>query len=520
MTYRFISFILLAGSCFGADSFDVLIRNCRVVDGTGSPWFRASIGIRAERIAAIGPLTGATGTKTIDAKDQICSPGFIDIHSHARRGVIDVPTADSSVFQGVTTLIEGPDGSSPLPLKPYFDQLEAQKIAVNFGAFVGQGTVRTQVIGLANRKATADEIEKMREIVKQAMLDGALGMSTGLFYVPGNFSSTEEVIELAKVAGAYGGMHISHMRDEAEHVLDSVKETIRIGEEGHLPTQITHHKISAISTWGASKETLRLVDEARARGVDVSIDAYPYTASSTGLSALLPQWSLEGGQADTVKRLKDPVQRAKIKETIIYNLLHTRGAGHPKNVVVSSCAWDPELNGKSLAQITDTRGKAPTAENAAETTMDMLARGNCSMIYHAISEEDVVRIMRYPFTMIASDGEVAVMGRGVIHPRSYGTFARVLGVYVREKKVLTLEDAVRKMSGLPATRLNLSDRGLLRIGMKADVAIFDPNTIVDKATFENPHQYAVGVDWVLVNGTPILAEGKITGARPGRILRR
>ncbi len=517
MLLRILILLALAAAAQAAERYDILIKNCRVIDGTGASWFRGDIGVRGDQIAAIGLLREATAGRVIDAKDHACTPGFIDIHSHARRTILEVPTAESSLRQGVTTLIEGPDGSSPLPLKPFFDKVEQTKISLNFGAMVGQGTVRSEVMGLVNRKATPAELDKMRALVKQAMLDGALGLSTGLFYVPGNFTPVEEVVELAKVAGEYGGIHISHMRDEAEHIEDAVRETIKIGEDGHLPTQITHHKV--VGAPGKSKETLKLVDEARARGVDVSIDAYPYTASSTGLSALLPQWALEGGHADTVKRMKDPETRAKIKEVIVYNFLHTRGGGSPKNVVVATCGWDPSLNGKSLAQITDARGKNPTPENAAETTMDMLAKGNCSMIYHAIYEEDVIRIMQYPYTMIASDGEVAVMGRGVIHPRAYGTFVRVLGHYARDLKVITLEDAVRKMTALPAARLNLGDRGLLRPGMKADITVFDPATVADKATFENPHQYAVGVEWVLVNGTPVLAEGKVTDARPGRIIR-
>jgi dihydroorotase/N-acyl-D-amino-acid deacylase len=374
------------------------------------------------------------------------------------------------------------------------------------------------VIGLANRKATPEEIDKMKEIAAQAMRDGAFGLSTGLFYVPGNFTPTEEVIEIAKVVGRMGGIHISHMREEAGHVLDSVKETIRIGEEGGLPTQVTHHKIIGQPNWGQSVATLKLVEEARARGVDVTIDQYPYTASSTGIAALLPQWSLEGGQKSTAERLAAPEQRARIKTVIVQNLKYDRGAGDPKNVVIVNCGFDRSLAGKSLSDITRSRGAEPTLENAAETAMDLVNKGGCSAVYHAISEDDVMRIMRSPYAMVASDGDIPVFGQQAPHPRSYGTFARVLGVYVREKKVIPLEEAVRKMSGYPAERLKVWDRGLLRPGMKADVVVFDPEKAGDRATFDQPHQYSVGFSEVIVNGKLALHEGKVTTERPGKVL--
>ena len=373
-------------------------------------------------------------------------------------------------------------------------------------------------MGLVNRPATPEEIEKMRQITRQAMLDGAFGVTTGLFYVPGNFTPTDEVIEIEKVAGAMGGMHHSHMREEAAHVLDSVRETIRIGEEGGLPTQVTHHKIIGKGNWGKSVETLRLVDEARARGVDVTIDQYPYTASSTGTASLIPQWAQEGGQKALVERLDAPAQRAKIKAIVVENIKFDRGGGDPANVVMANCAFDKSLAGKSLADITRARGRQVTIENAAETLLEIQHSGGCQAVFHAIDEDDVERIMKYPFTMIGSDGEIPQFGVGAPHPRSYGTFARVLGRYVRERHTLTLEDAVHKMSGLPAQRLKLYDRGLIRPGMKADLSVFDPATVADTATFEKPHQYAVGFKYVLVNGKIVIDDGKLTSERPGRIL--
>jgi N-acyl-D-amino-acid deacylase len=501
-----------------AQQFDLVITGGRIVDGSGDPWFYSDLGVKGDSIVALGNLVSASAAHRIGAKGLVIAPGFIDIHTHARRGIIQTPAAENYIRQGVTTLMEGPDGSSPLPIAPFLAEVAAAHPAPNFGTFAGQGSIRQAVMGLVNRPATPGEIEKMREITRQAMLDGAFGVTTGLFYVPGNFTPTDEVIEIEKVAGAMGGMHHSHMRDEAAHVLDSVRETIRIGEEGHMPTQVTHHKIIGKGNWGASVDTLRLVGEARARGVDVTIDQYPYTASSTGSAGLIPQEFQEGGQKALVERLDAPAQRAKIKLAIIERIKFDRGGGDPANVVMANCPWDKSLDGKSLADITKIRGREVTFENAAETLMEIQHSGGCQAVYHAISEEDLQRILKYPFTMIGSDGEIPQFGSGAPHPRSYGTFVRVLGRYVRELHTITLEDAVHKMAGLPAQRLKLYDRGLIRPGMKADLAIFDPATVADTATFEKPHQYAVGVKYVVVNGKVVIDDGKLTSERPGRIL--
>lgn len=516
---RWLGIVFLLGRIFAqTPTFDVLITGGRVVDGAGTPWFRADVAIQGDKIAAVGRLEGATARLRIDAEGMIVAPGFIDIHTHARRGIFEIPTAENYVRQGVTTLIEGQDGSSPIPLAPFLDQLARTPIAVNFGMLAGQGSIREAVLGRENRPASPEEIRKMEELMRQAMLDGAFGISTGLFYVPGNYTPTEEVIALARVAGRMGGIHISHMRDEAARILDSVRETIRIGEEGGLPTQLTHHKIIGTANWGRSRETLRLVEEARARGVDVTIDQYPYTASSTGTSALIPQWAQVGGRKAMLQRLQDPALRAKIKAAVVERIRNDRGGGDPKNVVLANCPFDPGLAGKNLAQLAEQRGKPGTAENAAEVLFELEERGGCQAVYHAIAEEDVERILRSPYTMIGSDGEIPAFGRGAPHPRSYGTFARVLGHYVRERKLLALEEAVRKMTCLPAARLGLPDRGLLRPGMQADVVVFDPATVGDRATFAQPHQYAVGFRHVFVNGRPVLLDGAMTSERPGRVL--
>ncbi len=509
----------IAASHAAEAPYDLVLRNARIVDGTGSPWYRGDVAIRGDSIARIAPSITGSATRVIDVGGLVVAPGFIDLHTHAIRGIFQVPTADNYVRQGVTTIMEGPDGSSPIPLKPFLDKLAALPKSLNIGSFIGQGSVREAIIGLANRNATPDELERMRAIVRDGMRDGAFGLSTGLFYVPGNFTPLEEVVELQKVVAPYRGVHTSHMRDEASRVLDSVKETIVIGERGGVPTQISHHKVIGKSYWGKSVDTLKLVDEARARGVDATIDVYPYTASSTSIAAaLLPQWAQEGGHAATVARLKDPAVRAKIKTAIADSIINERGGGDPANIVLSICEWDAALAGKNLAQLTLARGAPPTADNAAETTMWIVEQGNCGGVFHAMDEADLQRIIRHPATMIASDGTVPIFGRGAPHPRSYGTFARVLAVYVREKNILTLEDAVRKMSSYPAARIGLTDRGVLRPGMKADIAVFDPASVRDAATFEKPHQYAIGFPSVIVNGKVVYENGAMTAARPGSVL--
>ena len=502
-----------------APPYDLLLRNARIVDGTGSPWYRGDVAIRGDSIARIAPSIDEPAVRTIDVGGHILAPGFIDIHTHASRGIFQIPTADNYVRQGVTTLIEGPDGSSPVPLAPFLAKLEALRKSVNVGAFIGQGSVRSSVVGDVNRKPTVDELQKMRALVEQGMKDGAFGLSTGLFYVPGTFTPTDEVVELAKVAGRFGGIHISHMRDETSGVLDSVNETIAIGERGGLPTQVTHHKIIGRPNWGKSKETLQAVDEARARGIDVTIDAYPYTASSTSIQgALLPAWAQEGGRKQVLARLQDPATRTKIKAEVVRVINNERGGGDPKNIVVAACEWDASLAGKNLSEITRLRGLAATVDDAAEAAMWLVESGGCQGIFHAIGEEDLERILRHPATMIGSDGEIPTFGKASPHPRSYGTFVRVLAVYARERKVVTLADAIRKMTAFPAQRLGLVDRGLVRPGMKADLVVFDPARVRDLATFERPHQYAEGIAHVITNGQVVFEAGAMTTARPGAVL--
>jgi dihydroorotase/N-acyl-D-amino-acid deacylase len=498
---------------------DLLIKNARIVDGTGSPWYRGDVAIRGDTIVQIAARIDQPAAHVIDARGDVVAPGFIDIHTHAREGIFNVPTAENYVRQGVTTLIEGPDGNSPVPLRPFLERVESLRITPNFGAFIGHGSIRENVLGAAKRTATPAELERMRALVRQGMEDGAFGLSSGLFYVPGTFAPTDEVVDLARVAGQMGGIHVSHMRNEAAGILDSVRETIEIGERGGLATQVTHHKVIGKPHWGKTVQTLQLIDAARARGIDATIDQYPYTASSTRVqAALMPAWALEGGRDRIVERLRTASTREQIKKETIRLIKEERGGGDPQNVQLARCTWDESLAGKRLGDVTKQRGLQPTPENAAETALWIVEQGDCIAVFHAIDETDLQRVLRHPATMVASDGEVPVFGQASPHPRSYGTFARVLGRYVRELRVITLEDAVRKMSAYPAQRLGLMDRGVLRAGLKADLVVFDPAEIQDLATFEQPHQYARGVSLVVVNGDIAFQDGKMTEARPGRVL--
>jgi len=512
----------------GADdkpAFKLILEGGSIWKGSGSKPLIADIGIRGNRIVAIGDLADQSAGQRIAVSGLDVMPGFIDIHSHAVRGSRDKsglfthPDAENYLRQGVTTVIGGPDGSSDLSIAKLLGDLEETPASINFGTFIGHNTVRKEVMGREDRAPTAEELEAMKQLVKTAMLDGAYGLSSGLKYIPGAYSETEEVIELARVAGDYDGIYISHMREEGLDLVKSVKETIRIGEEGGLPAQITHHKVMGPEMWGASVETLALVDAANARGVDVSSDQYPYAASSTGISVLFPAWSLAGTTQEQLARFADPETRARIKQGIVSNLIHDRGGNDPSRVAIANCEWDTSFNGKNFAEVLTERGQPVNMESAAELALELQTNGGCFGVFHAMSEEDVARIMQHPRTMIASDGGIHVPGEGVPHPRNYGSFARVLAFYVREKEIIPAGEAIYKMTKMPAERIALSDRGRIEVGAIADIAVLDLDTVQDHATFQDPHQYATGVQHVLVNGVMVLQGGELTGERPGRSLR-
>lgn len=497
-------------------SFDVLITGGRIVDGSGSPWFVADIGIVNGRIARIGRLAGATAARRIDASGLIVAPGFIDPHAHARERLLELPTAEGYLLQGITTVVDGNDGSSPLPLAPYLEKAEAARFSPNLALFVGHGTIREKVMGTANRRASPSEVEQMKALVSQAMRDGALGLSTGLAYIPGNYATTEELIALSVTAREHGGIYVSHMRDEGGGVLDSVRETIRIGEEAKVPVQISHHKVGGRRQFGQSVQSLALIDAARARGVDVTFDQYPYTASQTGLSLIFPRWAMADDGLNA--RLKDPKGRGEVKNGML-DFIDERFGDDPSRIQLVRCGFDPSLSGKTIADLLKAGGQPLTQSATADVVIDLQLKGGCSAIFHAYDEPDVERLMRAPAGMIGSDGSLTKLGDGAPHPRAFGTYPRVLGRYVRDRKVLSLEDAIRKMTSFPAARLGLADRGLLREGMVADVTAFDAATIVDRSTFTDPHHYSEGVRHVLVNGTLVIDQGVHTGARPGSVLK-
>lgn len=520
LTLLMCAAVLLA-SCESETSapVDLVIRGGRIVDGTGNASWVGDVAVRGDRIVAISANLDVEAENEINAAGLVIAPGFIDIHNHSWRGIFDVPSADNYIRQGVTTIIEGPDGSSPLPIGEALSRLDSLGTGVNIGMFVGHGSIREAVMGSEDRAPDEVEMDSMRALAAQAMQEGAFGLSTGLFYVPGNFATTEEVIELVRVVSSYGGSHTSHMRDEASGLVESVRETIRIGEEGGLPTQLTHHKVIGQANWGASEETLRLVDEARARGVDVTIDQYPYTASSTSIgAALLPQWAREGGREAMLRRLSNAETRVSIKAETERIIREERGGGDLTRVQIANCTWDPTLAGKTLLDVTTRLNLSNSISNGAEAVFWIEEQGGCQGIFHAIGEEDLLNIMHHPQSMIASDGGVLPLGYGSPHPRNYGSFPRVLALYVRDLKVLSLEEAVRKMSGFPAARLGVSDRGTLAVGLKADLILFNPETVIDKATFEEPHQYPEGIRMVMVGGEIVFNGSVMTDARPGEVL--
>ena len=492
---------------------DVLVRNGRIMDGTGNSWYYADIAVKDGKIVAIGKLSNAQASKTIDAKGLIVAPGFIDVHAHIEGGIFERPTADNYIYDGVTTVITGNCGSSADSMKDFFRQLDSMHTSINVASLIGHNTVRKQVMGLDDRLATPEEQKKMEELVAQAMREGAVGLATGLIYLPGMYSNTAEVVGLAKSAASYGGLYASHIRNEESKVVEAINEAINIGIQANIPVQISHFKVSHRANWGRSKETLPLIENARKNGYDVTIDQYPYTASSTNLGIRLPDWALAGGSDTLKKRINDPATHKKIIDDMLAQLKEYKYKNYSYAVVANYKA-DSTYNGKSISEINKLKGRKSKAKEEAETILDMMVAGGAQMVYHGMDEDDVRFFMKYPYNMIGADGGVS-NGLGMPHPRTYGTNARVLGKYVREEKVISLEEAIRRMTSLAAQKFQLKDRGLLKEGYAADIVIFDEKEVIDKATFENPHQFSAGFKYVLVNGQVVIENGKHNGTKSG-----
>lgn len=502
-----------------AQQAEILIKNGKILDGTGNSWFYADIAIEKGKIQRIGNLSGWQAARTIDAKGKMVAPGFIDVHTHIEDDEKKNPTADNFIYDGVTSVITGNCGLSRPDLGAYFSMIDSLKLSINVAALIGHNDVRKAVMGSANRNPTEKEMQAMEAIVSKAMKDGAVGLSTGLIYIPGTYSKTEEIVRLAKIAAADHGVYASHMRDEGDSVTQAIEEALTIGREAKIPVEISHFKLSGQQNWGRSAQTLPMIIKAREAGLDVTIDQYPYTASSTSLSTLLPDWVLADGQDSIKARLARPAIR---KEVVDYMLakLKKRKLPHFSYPVVASYRPDTSYNGKSIEEVNLLRGGKHKAAAEAETVIQMMEQGGAGMVFHGMSDKDVTTIMQYPFNMFASDASIRIYKSGNPHPRGYGTNARVLGKYVREEKVISLEEAIRRMTSLPAQKFHLSDRGLLRDGFAADIVIFDAATVKDLSTYDQPHQYSTGFDYVIVNGVITVDAGKHNGKRAGNVLRK
>jgi N-acyl-D-amino-acid deacylase len=540
--------VLFSALCVAQQqTFDVLIRNGHIIDGTGSPWYSGDIGIRGGRVAAIGKLTGASARQTIDAQGRVVAPGFIDMLGQSELRILVNPHLPSKIFQGITTEITG-EGGSAAPLNDYivnaerleyqhlqitadwrnFDQyfarLEKQGIGINLASYVGATQVRRMVLKDDNRPPTPAELDQMRALVRDAMQQGAVGVSTSLQYAPAPYASTEELIALAQEASKFGGIYATHMRNEGNGVLKALDEAIRIGREANIPVEIWHIKAAGKPNWGRMPQIVAKIDAARASGLDISANTYAYPAWFNSFSAVIPPWAHEGGKM--LERLKDPATRAKIRA----EMLDPNGDWDNEwqevlgpDAFLIAVVQNPKLlplQGKRLTEIAQMWGKDPI-----DTAFDLLIEDNgyTYAAVFAMAEPDVELALLQPWTSVDNDSPGTapdgILGKEHPHPRAYGTYPRILRKYVREEKKLRLEDAVRKFSALPAQKMKLADRGVLKQGMWADVVVFDPETVTDKATFEQPNQLSVGMDFVLVNGVPVISDGKATDALPGKVLR-
>lgn len=521
-----------------AEAFDLVVAGGRVCDGTGRPLFDADVGVREGRIARLGDLTAARAARRLDARGRVVAPGFIDVHSHSDESVLVNPRLESTLRQGVTTVVVGNCGGSSAPavglaaeelerdiarfdlertwtsFGEYLEAIEARGTALNFCSLVGHGTLRQSVMGGERRPPTAGELAAMRAMLASCLEEGAVGLSTGLIYAPSSYADTDEIVALAEVAARYGGLYASHIRNEGTRLFEAVEEAIAVGRRSGARVELSHHKAAGRANWGRVKRSLAMIAAAREDGVAVVADQYPYTASSTGLSVVVPGWAHEGGTAALVERLRDPDVRRRIREEA------TETERRWDAIVIARARQHRELEGQTVAAIAAERGVEPL-----ETACDLLVaeEGRVAVVIHSMHEDDVQEVMRAPFVCVGSDSSAVApygpLAEGKPHPRAYGTFPRVLGRYVRELEVLSLEEAVRKMTSLAASQVGLRDRGVVAEGCWADLVVFDPLTVADSATFEDPHRYPAGIDAVIVNGALQLADGEASAGLHGRVLR-
>jgi N-acyl-D-amino-acid deacylase len=501
-----------------AQDFDLMITSGKIIDGSGNNWYYGNIGVRDGKIAAIGKLDGLSGKKIIDAKGKFVVPGFIDVHTHIEGDQFTNPEAANFIYDGVTTVITGNCGSSVTDIKKFYREVDSTQMAVNVRSLIGHNSVRHEIMGDAMRTPTAEEQRKMEQLVQEAMEAGAVGLSTGLIYVPGTYAETEEIAGMAQMASKYGGVYASHIRNEGDFVTKAINEAVLIGKLANIPVQISHFKVTYKPNHGRSVYTIAQVEAARNEGIDVTIDQYPYIASSTTLDQTLPSWAFGGGRDSLKYRLKNPIIRKKIKTEMLESLRKNQLSNF-SYAVVAYYPPDTTLNGLSITQVNRKLGRKSNSSEEAETIMEMVGSANrTQMVFFSMDESDLERIMKYPYNMIASDAGVIAPGQGVPHPRAYGTNARVLGQYVRDKKIITLEEAIRRMTSLPAQKFQLNDRGLIRTGYAADLVILDAAQVTDQATFSSPHQYSKGIPFVIVNGVTTVEAGSHTGKHGGKAL--